>query len=48
MPILSLPIYVLRLSLLAMVLVWLGLLWLVAHDSIGKDPFGAIAGHASY
>lgn len=46
--ILSLPMYVLRLSLLSMVVVWLGLLWLMAHDSIEQDPFGVIADHASY
>jgi hypothetical protein len=48
MMILSLPMYLLRLSLLSMVMLWLGLLWLMAHDSIEKDPFGVIADHASY
>ncbi len=46
MMILSLPVYALRLSLLSVVLVWLGLLWLIAHDSIEQDPFGA--DHAAY
>lgn len=48
MMILSLPVYVLRLTLLSTVFLWLGLLWLMADDSLGRDPFGAMADHASY
>lgn len=48
MMILSLPVYVLRLALLSMVAVWLGVLWLMASDSLGRDPFGVMRDHASY
>jgi hypothetical protein len=43
MNVLSIPPVILRLGLLSIVLLWLGVLWLVAHDSFEQVGFGPVA-----
>jgi hypothetical protein len=40
MKLLSLPVSILRVSLMSMVVLWLGLLWLMSPESWRQLPFG--------